>query len=186
MNGHEVSDTAGNGPAGGQSGAPDGILSGKLAGKIKRKPGRPKGSKTKKEPSRESVSGMPDAYSPKSEETDCAFFVETVVSLVQAGDEFLANLMLDRFRRYVPDTAKVDEFSKRLLSAATLGPREEEILRTQLVALALKYNVLRKIGPEFCLAVWIGQYGLRWHRVYRFVESCRPTAVQPKPEAGKN
>jgi hypothetical protein len=159
----------------------DNGLLGKLSGSVpKRGPGRPKGSGAKKQgdstPSANRVEN-----SRANAEQDCSFFVATAISLCEMGDSFLKEILLSRLRQYIKDEEKVREFDNKLLAVNSLGPREIELLKIQLTALALKYDILRKIGPEVCLLVFTGQYSLRMFRMFKFVESMKPNAPKAKP-----
>lgn len=178
-----VESTANGGTLGNGGASPDGALAGRLAGlKVKRGRGRPPGSGKTSRVAMETPSRNVSSVSDEDTKRDCIFFVETAISLAQVGDGFLKEVLLQRLKSYGVESSRVEEFRKSLLEPASLGPREIEILRAQLTALALKYDILRKIGPEIGLVIFLAQYALRQWRVYRFVEQMKPTRKPTSPQ----
>lgn len=148
--------------------------------------GRPPGSKTGK-PVAAVASGSVSQDSLDRERKDCAPFVEMAMLVFVSGDEFLKRSIVIRLRTIIGnDDAKLKEFEVEVFARYQVTEADKTYLRGVLMALAIKYPILRKIGPEISLVVFLVRYGAQHFQLLRAVESLRPKQPvprkDPKPE----
>lgn len=131
---------------------------------VKRKRGRPPGSKTK------SVSDAPKSEpgGAQSATIDSRFLSDTAVCLLEIVDEVSAKVLTQRIRKVAPD--KAEAFAE-LYAEVGLNEKDKRLVGMSVEAIARKYSMLAKFGPEVLLVAALSQYGLRQAKLYQFVNA---------------
>lgn len=143
-------------------------------GEIKRGRGRPPGSTNKAKSdnpgkTRESIPPISDA--------DAEFLSEACVNLLECGDEIIARTLANKIAEVAPEHA--DEF-KRLQADVGLNDKDKKMLRASVSAIAKKYAILGRFGPEILLLVFFGQYGYRQLKLAKFVNEVAEEAQKKR------
>jgi hypothetical protein len=167
-----------NGPVenGKQSAASDSVSLDLSA--VKRKRGRPPGTKTK--PSNDTPKSEPRGAG--ASEVDAAFLGDTAVCLLEIVDEVSAKVLTARIRKVAPD--KAEAFAE-LYAEVGLNDKDKRLVGLSVNAIARKYTLLAKFGPEVLLVAALSQYGLRQAKLHQFVaqvaaERAKEKTVQPE------
>jgi hypothetical protein len=149
---------------------------------VKRKRGRPPGSKTKPNPDapKSESGGAPSATG------DAKFLGDTAVCLLEIVDEISAKVLTQRIQKIAPDKAAA--FAE-LYAEVGLNDKDKRLVGMSVEAIARKYTLLAKFGPEVLLVAALSQYGLRQAKLYQFVAKIgeeRKAEKQVQPEPSKN
>lgn len=131
---------------------------------IKRGRGRPPGSGNKKAANNDAPKSQPGG-SPDSE-SNAAFLADTAVCLLEIADEVNAKSLARKIKRVAPE--KADEFVS-LYSEVGLNEKDKKLVSVSVTAIAKKYSIIGKFGPEILLLAAVSQYGLRMARLHQFV-----------------
>lgn len=146
--------------------------------------GRPPGSKTRAKAS--PVNATVPGDSVDSARKDCAPFVEMAMLVFVSGDEFLKRSIIIKVRQYVgANEPRLKEFETEVFARYAVTDSDKTYLRSILLALAIKYPLLRKIGPEVSLAVFLVRYGAQHLQLLRAVEKLKPKAEPIRPHTAE-
>lgn len=145
-----------------------------------KKRGRPKGSGKKGGEGNPSPVAQTSNSGPGVARADPSYFVTTAIMLFELGDDYMRSRLLAKLARYMPE--KKEEFIG-ILDKQAFNEKDREMLTHTLTALALKYDILSKFGPEVGIVIFLGQYSFRMSSLFALVESFKPKA---QTDAGKN
>lgn len=133
-----------------------------------KKRGRPKGSSKKGSDANPSPVAQTSLGNSSPSRADPSYFVTTAIMLFELGDDYMRSRLMAKLTRYMPE--KKTEFSG-ILDKQAFNEKDREMLTHTLTALALKYDILSKFGPEVGLVIFLGQYSFRMSSLFALVES---------------
>lgn len=142
---------------------------------VKRKRGRPPGSKTKT-----TVSIDAQKSAPRNENAstiDSRFLGETAITLLEIVDEVSAKVLTAKIKKVAPE--KLDAFIE-LHSEVGLNDKDKKLVGMSVEAIARKYTLLARFGPEVLLVACLSQYGLRQARLHQFVSQIAAERAKEK------
>lgn len=131
---------------------------------IKRGRGRPPGSKSKAPDSPKSTQSVPEREN--TAKADAAFLAETGVTIFEIVDELSAKSLVRKIQKFAPHRA--EDFRKAYEDCG-LNAKDKHLTRLSLNAIAQKYSILGKFGPELCLMTVMAQYGVRQLKLHAMV-----------------
>lgn len=148
-------------------------------GAVKRKRGRPPGSGNKTKPSIESAKS--ESRGADTSTIDSRFLGDTAVCLLEIVDEVSARVLRNKIQKAAPD--KLEAFVQ-LQAEVGLNDKDKKLVNLSVEAIARKYTLLSKFGPEVLLFASLSQYGLRQARLHQFVaQIAAERSKEKKPEA---
>lgn len=162
-------------------GLPPGIERAKSKdGTPKGKRGRPPGSKNRDTPLDTGSTNETRSVSSKGVNAaeSAAFIGKGFVALVELGETFIHTAAINKIERKYP--SKLGEF-KEMAKSIALTSKDAELMQECATAIAAKYDVLTRFGPEVVLAVTMTQYGMRQMSLLRFAENVTKEKKQETP-----
>jgi hypothetical protein len=148
---------------------------------VKRKRGRPPGSGNKTKSSIDTPKS--ESRSADTSTIDSRFLGDTAVCLLEIVDEVSAKVLRSKIQKAAPD--KLEAFIE-LQSEVGLNEKDKKLVGMSVEAIARKYTLLSKFGPEVLLFAAVSQYGLRQERLHQFVaQIAADRAKEKKSEPAK-